>query len=159
MLSTLGLVKDFLGLRAVDALDIDVRKGEIHGLIGPNGSGKTTFFNLVSGLIPPTWGKISFDSIDITNLPPHAVTKLGISRTFQSARVLDRMTCLENVMAGLHCRTKADILGTYFRVPFRRSAQENRIEQRAMELLRYVGLEALAGRPRSASGWRTSFSK
>lgn len=153
MLSTVGLVKDFFGLRAVDALDIDVRKGEIHGLIGPNGSGKTTFFNLVSGLIPPTKGTISFDSIDITNLPPHVITKIGISRTFQSARILDRMTCLENVMAGLHCRTRADILGTYFRLPFCRSAQERRIEERAMELLRYVGLEALAGRSASQCVW------
>ena len=153
MLSTTGLVKDFLGLRAVDALDIDVRKGEIHGLIGPNGSGKTTFFNLVSGLIPPTRGTIFFDSIDITNLPPHAITKRGISRTFQSARILDRMTCLENVMAGLHCRTKPDILGTYFRIPLLRSTQERRIEQRAMELLRYVGLEALAERGASQCVW------
>lgn len=153
MLTTGGLTKDFIGLRAIDELDIEVKKGEIHSLIGPNGSGKTTFFNLVSGLIPPTRGKISFDSIDITRLPPHVIAKLGISRTFQSARILDRMTCLENVKAGLHCRTKPDILGTYFRVPFCRSAQEDRIEQRALELLRYVGLEALAERSASQCVW------
>ncbi len=153
MLTTAGLTKDFIGLRAIDGLDIEVKKGEIHGLIGPNGSGKTTFFNLVSGLLPPTAGEIRFDSTDITHLPPHAIARLGISRTFQSARILDRMTCLENVMAGLHCRTKADVLGTYFRAPFSRSAQEDRIEQRALELLEYVGLEALADRSASQCVW------
>ena len=135
VLRTVDLTKDFMSLRAINALEIEVAKGEIHGLIGPNGSGKTTFFNLVSGLIPPTGGKIWFNSTDITHQPAHLITKLGISRTFQSARILDRMTCLDNVMAGLHCCTKPDVLGTYFRLPFCRSAQESRMEQRARELL------------------------
>jgi branched-chain amino acid transport system ATP-binding protein len=153
VLTTAGLTKDFIGLRAIDALDVEVKKGEIHGLIGPNGSGKTTFFNLVSGLLSPTAGAIHFDSVEIDRLPPHVITKMGISRTFQSARILDRMTCLENVMAGCHCRTKADILGTYFRFPLTRSIQEERIERRAVELLRYVGLEALAERSASQCVW------
>ena len=130
ILRTVGLTKDFIGIRAINKLDITIEKGAIHGLIGPNGAGKTTFLNLVTGLLPPTEGNVYFESTEITGIPSYAITKIGIGRTFQKALVMDRMNVLENVMSGLHCRTKADFLGTYFRPPFRPSKQEERMKQR-----------------------------
>ncbi len=140
ILSTVGLRKYFLGIHALDGLDITVQKGQIHGLIGPNGSGKTTFFNVVTGLLPATDGKVYFDAQDITNLNSTDIVKRGISRTFQRARVMAMMSCLENVMAGMYCRSCMDISGTFFRLPFTHSSQEDKIRQRALGLLQFVGL-------------------
>ena len=98
ILYTEGLTKDFIGLRALDKLDIAVEREQIHGLIGPNGSGKTTFFNVVSGLLSATEGKVYFDGTDITNLKPHVIANRGISRTFQGGKLTPSMTVLENVM-------------------------------------------------------------
>ena len=112
-----GLTKDFIGLRALNKLDIAVEKGQIHGLIGPNGSGKTTFFNVVTGLLPATEGKVYFDSTDITTLKPRVIANMGISRTFQRGELVPGMTVLENVMSGAYMRTKTDVLGTFFRRP------------------------------------------
>ncbi len=153
ILASVGLCKDFIGLRAIDKLDVNIEEGTIHGLIGPNGSGKTTFFNLVTGLLPVTQGKIYFDATDITNLPPHVITKMGISRTFQKARIMDRISVLDNVMAGLHCRTHTDIFGTLLRLPFMSSAQEKKIKQRALELLQFVGSADMSDRPASQLVW------
>ena len=153
ILRTVGLTKDFIGIRAINKLDITIEKGAIHGLIGPNGAGKTTFLNLVTGLLPPTEGNVYFESTEITGIPSYAITKIGIGRTFQKALVMDRMNVLENVMSGLHCRTKADFLGTYFRPPFRPSKQEERMKQRALELLQFVGLANSAERSASELVW------
>jgi branched-chain amino acid transport system ATP-binding protein len=153
ILKTVGLSKNFKGLRAIDKLDISIEKGEIHGLIGPNGSGKTTFFNLVSGLLPSSEGNIFFESKDITTLQPHVITKLGISRTFQRAHIMDKVSVIDNVMTGLHCRTNADVFGTLLRLPFRRSAQEVEIKRKALELLQFVGIPSLAERPASQLVW------
>jgi branched-chain amino acid transport system ATP-binding protein len=135
-----GLSKHFGGLRAIDRVDIAVKEGMVQGIIGPNGSGKTTLFNVITGLLPATEGRVFFDGEDITQLRAHVITKLGISRTFQIAQVFPRMTVLENVMCGQYCRTKTDVFGTFFRIPFTRSAQETEIMERALELLEFVGL-------------------
>ena len=153
ILKTTGLSKDFKGIRALNKLDINIEKGEIRGFIGPNGSGKTTFFNLVSGLLHPTEGKVYFDSADITNLPPHIITKKGISRTFQRARIMDKASVLDNVMTGLYSRSSTDILGTLLRMPFFRSVQEEKLKQRAIELLQFVALDSLAERSASQLVW------
>ena len=153
ILSTVGLSKYFAGVHAIEKLNINVEKGTIHGLIGPNGSGKSTFFNVVSGLLPATGGRIYFDSTDITNLSSHIRARIGIGRTFQKARVMDRMSCLENVMAGLYCRTKTDVTGTFLRIPFTRSLQEANIKTRALELLQFVGLADSAQRWASELVW------
>jgi branched-chain amino acid transport system ATP-binding protein len=134
------LSKHFGGVRAIDKLDINVETGQIHGLIGPNGSGKSTFFNVVSGLLPVTEGKIYFDSADITNVKPYVITGMGIGRTFQRATLVPNMDCLDNIVLGTYCRTKMDLLGTFFRLPFTRSTQETKIKQKALELLEFVGL-------------------
>lgn len=145
-LLTEGLTKDFAGLRALDKLDITVEKGQIHGLIGPNGSGKTTFFNVVTRLLPATEGKIYFDSVDITNLKPNVVANMGIARTFQAGKLAPGMTVLENVMSGAYTHTKIDILGTFLRRPFAPSSQEEKMKRQAMELLELVGLADSAER-------------
>jgi branched-chain amino acid transport system ATP-binding protein len=153
ILSTVGLSKHFSGVHALDKIDILVEEGTIHGLIGPNGSGKTTFFNVVTGLLPPTEGKIYFRSADTTKLNPHLIARKGISRTFQIARVMARMSCLENVMAGMYYRTKTDVMGTFLRLPFTRSSQENRMRERALEILQFVGLTDIAERQASELVW------
>jgi branched-chain amino acid transport system permease protein len=95
-----GLAKHFGGLRALDGVDIAVRRGSVHALIGPNGSGKSTFINVLTGLYRPTAGRISFADVDITGLHPHQRTRAGLARTFQNIRVFRGMTVLENVMVG-----------------------------------------------------------
>lgn len=135
-----GLTKDFLGLRALNALSLSVRRGDIHSLIGPNGSGKTTLFNIITGLLPATEGRIYFESRDITNLPASLISSMGIRRTFQTGNIVSNMTVLENTMCGLHTRTRLDIKNTFLRRPFTNSAQEDRIRWEAMDALEMVGL-------------------
>ncbi len=96
-----GLVRAFGGLVAVNALDMSVRSGEIVGLLGPNGSGKTTALNLVSGVLRPDAGAIHFAGHDIAGMATHRIARLGLGRTFQLVRVLGGMNCAENVRAGL----------------------------------------------------------
>ncbi len=133
--------KDFGGVKALIDIDIDVEQGRVHGLIGPNGSGKTTSYNCITGVYPPTSGKIIFDGKDITGLPAHEIARLGISRTFQTPKVMPRMTVLQNVMTGMFSKTGPDIVGTYFHVPFKKSKQDKMVEDKAMEALEFVGLE------------------
>jgi branched-chain amino acid transport system ATP-binding protein len=99
-----NLVKFFGGLGAVNGVSFKVEKGEIFGLIGPNGSGKTTIFNLINNYYPVTSGKIFFNGKDITGIKTHTICKLGIARTFQVVKPLARMTVLENVTASAFCR-------------------------------------------------------
>ncbi|SHE49810.1 amino acid/amide ABC transporter ATP-binding protein 1, HAAT family [Desulfofundulus australicus DSM 11792] len=100
-----NIVKNFGGLRAVNDISFTVKQGEILGLIGPNGSGKTTIFNLINGFYPLTSGEIYFQGRRIDGLPPHKICALGIGRTFQVVKPLKRMTVLENVMAGAFLHT------------------------------------------------------
>ena len=100
VLEVTGLSKYFGGLKAVDGVDIAVKRGGVHALIGPNGSGKTTTLNVLSGLYKATAGKIVLDGTDITNMPPHQRTAAGLGRTFQNIRLFRSMTALENVEIG-----------------------------------------------------------
>jgi len=104
LLKVKGLRKNFGGLRAVDGLDFDVAQGEVVGLLGPNGSGKTTAMNLISGAIPPSAGSIAFEGHEILGMAPHRIARLGVARTFQLVRVLSGMCCAENVEAGMAYR-------------------------------------------------------
>jgi branched-chain amino acid transport system permease protein len=104
LLEVSELRKAFGGLRAVDGVDLTVEPGEILGLIGPNGSGKTTALNLISGALKPDEGEIRYRGQPITALPPHQIARLGIARTFQIVRVLESMSCRDNVIAGLAFR-------------------------------------------------------
>jgi ABC-type branched-subunit amino acid transport system ATPase component len=135
LLEARGVRLDFGGLRALQGLDLALHDGEILGLIGPNGSGKTTFFNVLTGIYRATGGTICFASRgDITRLPPHRITRLGIARTFQNQRLFERMTVLENVLVGLVCRTRAGLASIVLGCPSSR-AERRAAEARAMECL------------------------
>jgi branched-chain amino acid transport system ATP-binding protein len=108
-------------------------------LIGPNGAGKTTFFNQLTGVYKPTSGSIVFDGTEVVNMPPHAITALGIGRTFQNIRLFSQMNAVENVLVGMHCRLHAGIIGAILR-PGRVKREEGEARDRARELLVYCGL-------------------
>jgi branched-chain amino acid transport system ATP-binding protein len=131
--------KEFGGLVASNDVDFLIPERSIVSLIGPNGAGKTTFFNMLTGVYKPTSGKIVFDGTEITGKPPHAITKLGIGRTFQNIRLFQHMSALENVLVGMHARLKGGIVGSIVRTPGVRR-EERRAAERAGELLRYCGL-------------------
>jgi ABC-type branched-subunit amino acid transport system ATPase component len=98
VLQTTGLVRRFGGLRAVDGVDLRVREGRIHCIIGPNGAGKSTLFNLISGVLPPTAGRIAFEEREITRKSPQAIARLGLARSFQTPRVFASMSVLDHVL-------------------------------------------------------------
>jgi branched-chain amino acid transport system ATP-binding protein len=131
--------KEFGGLVAVNDVDFTIPEGAIVSLIGPNGAGKTTFFNMLTGVYKPTSGKIVFDGHDVTGKPPHAITKLGIGRTFQNIRLFPQMTALENTLVGMHARLRGGIIGSIVRSP-RVRREEREAADKARELLRYSGL-------------------
>ena len=145
ILKVTGLTMDFGGIRALNKLDLDVHAGEIVALIGPNGAGKTTFFNCVTGIYLPTAGDVmltppgSAKSVSLKGLKPNHVTKKGLARTFQNIRLFSKMTVLENVMIGRHCRTKSFILGAIFKPPSTRR-EEREIMEHSYALLQKVGL-------------------
>lgn len=139
VLEVSGLVKRFGGITAVAGVDLVVRRGTIHGLIGPNGSGKTTFINVVTGFYRATEGTVIFDGRDVTGLHTHRRSQLGMARTFQNLQVWRRMTVLENVMVGTHPVSRTGLLRSLLRTPGCRR-EERRLAERATGLLSFVGL-------------------
>jgi branched-chain amino acid transport system ATP-binding protein len=131
--------KEFGGLVATDNVDFTIPRGSIVSLIGPNGAGKTTFFNQLTGVYKPTSGSIVFDGTEVSFLPPHAITKLGIGRTFQNIRLFEQMSAVENVLVGMHCRLHSRIIASIVRTP-KVKREEAAADQRARELLVYCGL-------------------
>ena len=138
LLELKGLTKSFGGLQVVDHLDVDVNEGEIVSLIGPNGAGKTTVFNLVTGIYEPDSGEIVFEGENIAGLAPHAITKRGIARTFQTLRLFLNMSVKENVMAAAYGHTKSTALEAVLRLP-RARREEREIAQMAEEKLAFFG--------------------
>jgi len=136
------LSKYFGGLAAVSELDLSVVDSEILGLIGPNGAGKTTLFNVISGFFPPTSGKVTFDSRDITGLKAHQIAHLGISRTFQASTLFMKISVLDNVFTGYHMSYKTSIWKRLLRMPSALN-EEEMLRQRTMEILGFMGLESL----------------
>ncbi len=139
LLETKNLTKHFGGLRALDGIDMRIERERIMSIIGPNGAGKTTFFNCITGMYRPTKGTTLFHDRDITGMPPHDITAMGIARTFQNTRIFGSMTCVENVMVAAHCRTHAGVFGAIFR-PNSVKKEERAMEYRAMDILAFVGL-------------------
>jgi branched-chain amino acid transport system permease protein len=135
-----GLTRRFGGLLAVSKVDLVIPPRGVVGLIGPNGAGKTTFFNLVTGLLRPDQGEILLDGGSVVGLRPHAIVGRGIARTFQSIRLFQNMTVLDNVLVGEHCRLRASVAGVVFRPPAV-VTEEARARARARELLAFVGLD------------------
>jgi branched-chain amino acid transport system ATP-binding protein len=133
LLEARGLVRQFGGVVALDGLDLNVEPHEILGLIGPNGSGKTTFFNVVTGIYGADAGTIAFDGVDITNQAPRVVYRAGISRTFQRSRLSLPLSIFDNIMIGNHIRLNQ---GLWFnlmrRVAFKREYEEHYAAARAL---------------------------
>jgi branched-chain amino acid transport system permease protein len=138
VLEVTGLSKYFGGLKAVDGVDIAVKRGGVHALIGPNGSGKTTTLNVLSGLYKATSGKILLDGTDITNMPTHQRTAAGLGRTFQNIRLFRSMTALENVEIGAE-RPGNTMIGEGIN-----KRGDAALTERAMEALTFVGLGSRA---------------
>lgn len=149
ILNVSGLTMDFGGIRALNSLDLDVNSGEIVALIGPNGAGKTTFFNCITGIYRPTAGDIwlttpdSTKQITLKGLKPNQVTEKGLARTFQNIRLFPKMTVLENVMIGRHCRSRAFIFGAIFRNAATRKEEQSILEI-SYAMLEKVGLDKYA---------------
>ena len=138
LLETAGLEKSFGGIHAVRNLNLSVMPGSIVGIIGPNGSGKTTFFNLVTGLAQPSAGSVMLAGEDITGLPPHVIVERGIARTFQNLRLFSNMTVLENVLVGTHSRTATGAIGAVLRMP-RVRFEEQAARAQALAALQIFG--------------------
>src|SRR5712691_987107 len=139
LLETQNLTKRFDGLAAVNGVDLTVEPGEIVGLIGPNGAGKTTCFNLLSGFLRPTAGTICFDGEDITGQRSHRIVRRGLVRTFQLTTLFAEMTVLENVLLGLHLRSRKSLGQVLSRQPF----PPEEIDE-CRDVLEFVGLAAQA---------------
>ncbi|BCU13862.1 ABC transporter ATP-binding protein [Microcystis aeruginosa] len=139
LLSAKGLSKSFGGIRAVNNAYLDVPQGSITGLIGPNGAGKTTLFNLLSNFIRPDKGEVFLDGQPIHQLPPYQIALKGCVRTFQVARVLSRLTVLENMLLASPGQTGENFLNVWFQgAKIRQQEQENR--DKALKILDSIGL-------------------
>jgi ABC-type branched-subunit amino acid transport system ATPase component len=133
--ATEGLRKSFGGIVAVDGADVELLEGRINGLIGPNGSGKTTFFNCVTGMIPADEGRVVFQDRRIDGLRPYRIARRGLGRTFQVVRSFPRLTVLENMLVAVRRRGFGQLLS---------SAVRGAEVDRAMHWLERVGLEHLS---------------
>jgi len=139
VLQTDKLTKKFGGLTAVNNFDLKVSQGEISSLIGPNGAGKTTVFNVVTGIYKADGGKVLFKRENLAGKKPHQIIKKGIARTFQNIRLFSNMTCLENVMAGQHCRSREGTWSSILKTSGQRK-EEAEIRKNAEDRLKQVGL-------------------
>lgn len=144
LLETIGLTKRFGGLTAVNDLRLEIQDNEILGLIGPNGAGKSTVFNLISGVHAPTSGAVHFRGEDITGLPPHAVARKGVVRTFQATTLFHEYSLVDNIRVARHLRLRRGFWATLLDSrAYRDEEAEN--AQRAVELLEIVGLSGFKG--------------
>jgi branched-chain amino acid transport system ATP-binding protein len=141
LLAVENLGKAFGGVRAIEALSFEVRRGSVHSIIGPNGAGKTTLLNMLTGVYVPDSGRILLDGRDLTGLGPHRFAAAGIGRTFQNLQIFFNMTALENVMTGRHLRETDSLLACLLRTPARVRAEHARRDAARALLLR-VGLGA-----------------
>jgi ABC-type branched-subunit amino acid transport system ATPase component len=145
LLSVRFLVKKFSGLTALDNLDLEVEANEIVGIIGPNGSGKTTFFNVLTGMYRANGGEIFFEGLqeNLLTQKTHEIIRLGISRTFQNQRPFNNLSVIENVMVGGHCRTRGGILSALLNLSRGRKERE-RLRARAQEVMALFGNRLLS---------------
>jgi len=134
-----GLTKRFGRKVVVNGIDIRIPEGEVWGFLGPNGSGKTTILNMLSGLYVPTAGEIVLDGAPITGQKPHVITAHRVARTFQNIRLFGELTVLDNVMIGQHGRSTSGLVPSVFQ-PASQQAEEAAMRRRALEMLDFVGL-------------------
>jgi branched-chain amino acid transport system ATP-binding protein len=134
ILEVAHLHKKFGGLHAVNDVSFGVAAGAIKAVIGPNGAGKTTLFNLITGALPPTAGRVRFNGQPIQDRKPHQIAARGIARTFQNIKLFHDMTALENVMVGRHLRSRVGFMASMLKLPWTRR-EEKQIRAKSMELL------------------------
>ncbi len=146
LLEVRGLTKRFLGVTAVDRVDLVVERGELVSLIGPNGSGKTTLFNCVTGFLPADGGRVTFKDRDVTGAAPHRIARLGLARTFQQVSVFARLSALDNLLVFLQQHQEEQLVARLLRTPRLRRLEMEAIE-RARGLLALVGLDGKAAEP------------
>ena len=146
ILSVRNISMRFGGIVALDNVSFDMAPGHIVGLIGPNGAGKTTLFNCVSRLYTPSDGDLLFEGRSIIRDTPHHVAALGIGRTFQNLALFPSMTVLQNVMVGVHARTRGDFLSNALRLPSV-VREERMMREAAMEAIAFLELEGVAAHP------------
>ena len=139
-----GLAKAFGGVRAVEALDFEIREGQVFSIIGPNGAGKTTLLNLLTGIYRPSAGRLWLAERPLAARAPHEFAAAGIGRTFQNLQIFFNMSALENVMAGRHLHERCSLAAALLRTP-RLARAERDCARLAAELLAFVGLGAHAG--------------
>ncbi|MBE7939837.1 MULTISPECIES: branched-chain amino acid ABC transporter ATP-binding protein/permease [Ramlibacter] len=138
-----GILMQFGGLKALNNVDLKVRRGTIHGLIGPNGSGKSTMMNVLTGIYVPTAGSIEFQGKSVVGRTSSDIALSGIARTFQNVQLFGEMTALQNVMVGLHHSYRSNLLDVALHTP-RYRREEDSGAARAHALLEFVGLDSLA---------------
>jgi branched-chain amino acid transport system ATP-binding protein len=143
MLKVDGITQQFGGLTALNDVSLTVQKGGITGVIGPNGAGKTTLFNIVTGIYRQTSGTVFLDDKDISGYSSERLAPLGLVRTFQNIELFGHMTVLENVMVGLHTRSRSGIISCALKLPGHLK-EEREIRQKAMCWLDYVGIADMA---------------
>ncbi|MGA7826547.1 MAG: ABC transporter ATP-binding protein [Geobacteraceae bacterium] len=139
MLRVENITQIFGGITALRDVSFSVAKGEIKGVIGPNGAGKTTLFNVISGIYRQTSGNVFLADTKISRFPPERLARRGMVRTFQNVELFGRMTVLENVMIGLHTKSRSGILASALKLP-RAIREERRIRQKAFDCLEFAGI-------------------
>jgi len=146
LLEIKNLTKKFGGLTALEQLDLDVEQGEILGVIGPNGAGKTTLFNIITGFLQPTRGRVIFQNENINGLKPHTRAKKGIIRTFQLTDLFGDFTVLDNMHIGFHLQSQIGLVKAKIsRNP--ECLKEEEIERKSIEILNLVGMDHLKDKP------------
>lgn len=141
MLRLNGITKVFGGLTALEDISFQVAKGSITGVIGPNGAGKTTLFNIVTGLYTQTSGDVYLGGKNISFFSAESLASLGLIRTFQNLELFGKMTVLENVMVGLHTKSKSGIISCAFKLPWQ-IKEEKQLREKAMHWLEFAGMTA-----------------
>ena len=138
-----SILMQFGGLKALNLVDITIKRGSIHGLIGPNGSGKSTMMNVLTGIYIPTAGDVKFENQSVVGKTSSEIALSGIARTFQNVQLFGEMTALENILVGLHHTFESNLVDVALHLP-RFTKEEKDARQRALGLLKFVGLESLA---------------
>jgi len=139
MLKLQGVTKVFGGLTALENVSLSMDRGVITGVIGPNGAGKTTLFNIVSGIYSLTSGDVWLEGKNISGFAPETLAKLGLVRTFQNVELFGQMSVLENVMVGLHTKSRSGIVSCAFKLPSQ-VREEKRMRERGMHWLEFAGM-------------------
>jgi branched-chain amino acid transport system ATP-binding protein len=145
LLEVRGLSRAFSGVLALQGYSLSLEPLTIHGVIGPNGAGKTTLFNLLTGFLVPTEGRVRFLDRDITGWPTFRIARLGMARTFQNIRLFGQLSVIENVKPALQSQSPSSPVATLFSTPSFRS-RERHLERGSMDLLDLVGLAHLRDR-------------